>query len=176
MLHDDTSPRPILSEPQSRALSVGVRRLWGTLEQLDQLLTTPAEDDFHRVDFDIVAADVHELRDEIEDVRCNLRRLAYWLGITPERRSTRAAFAALASAGWTTAEDLHPNKLRGYGAMDPDTARMLGPLIEPIAAGLLALAARANHPPAASPTPPPTTDDRSAATGRGVRRDEHVSG
>ena len=163
MPRDDASPGPILSEPQERALSVGVRRLWGTLEQLDHLLTAPAEDDFHHVDFDIPAADVHALRDEIEDVRCNLRRLAFWLRVTPERRSTRAAFAALASAGWTTAEDLHPSKLRGYGAMDPDTARILAPLIEPVAAGLLALAARANQPPAASPAPPPTTGKRPAA-------------
>jgi hypothetical protein len=163
MPRDDLSLRPILSEPQSRALSVGVRRLWGTLDQLDQLLTAPPGDDFHEVDFDIAAADVHALRNEIEDVRCNLRRLAYWLRITPDRRSTRAMFAALASSAWTTAEDLHPNKLRGYGAMDPDTARVLAPLIEPIAAGLLGLAARTNHPRAESTAPPPSADERTTA-------------
>ncbi len=140
-----TSPL-LLNEPQARSLAVGVRHLSDVVAQLHSLLDPPPSGDGMRVrEADIDPRQARELRGELAQIRADLDALAALLGLAPERRSARAAFAALASSAWTIAEDLHPAKLRRYGAVDAEAAAALAPLIERLAARFLAVAEQTNR-------------------------------
>lgn len=143
-----TVPQPTLNEAQARALTVGVRRLWDSLDQLDLLLEPSEEGEFRLLVQDLSEAERADLRDTIAGLRRELWDLAAVLRVEPERRSVRATFGALASLAWEIAEDLHPRKLGRYGPVDADAARTLAPLLEPIAARFLSLASRVNRLPA----------------------------
>lgn len=127
----------LLTEPQERALVTGVRRLRETLDELERLLTGGTD-----AAPDIEPADAAGLRAAIAEIRDRLTALSRFLGVEARPRSARRAFAALASAAWTVAEDLHPRTLTRYGAVHPEAARLLAPHIEALAAGFLRLAQR----------------------------------
>jgi hypothetical protein len=149
-------PHPVLTEPQARALAVGLRRLEEMLDQLDRLLDPPRTVDGRpRVDADLPPSLAAELRRELAALRARVTALAGLLGVTPERRSARRTFAALASAAWTTAADLHPCRLKAYGAVDVAAAQTLAGPLEELAAEFLALARRLEDPPLPGGGAPP---------------------
>jgi hypothetical protein len=127
----------LLTEPQERALTTGVRRLRETLDELERLLAGGTD-----AVPDIDPADAADLRAAIAETRDRLAALARLLGVEARPRSARRTFAALASAAWTVAEDLRPAKLTRYGAVHPEAARLLAPHIEALAAAFLRLAQR----------------------------------
>jgi hypothetical protein len=129
--------RGLLTEPQERALTTGVRRLRETLDELERLLTGDTD-----AAPDIDPADAADLRTAIAETRDRLAALSRLLGVEARPRSARRTFAALASAAWTVAEDLRPAKLTRYGAVHPEAARLLAPHIEALATGFLRLAQR----------------------------------
>lgn len=133
--------RGLLTEPQERALVTGVRRLRATLDELERLLAGSTD-----IVPDIEPADTPALRGAIAELRDRLAALSRLLGVEARPRSARRTFAALASAAWTVAEDLHPAKLTRYGAVHPQAARLLAPHIEALAAGFLRLAQRGERP------------------------------
>jgi hypothetical protein len=157
--------RGLLTEPQERALATGVRRLREALDELERLLTGGTE-----AAPDIDLADVPALPGAIAELRDRLAALSRLLGVEARPRSTRRAFAALASAAWTVAEDLHPAKLTRYGAVHPEAARLLAPHIEALAAGFLRLAQRGERPSSATEAVdarPPDGKERPAEDGNG---------
>lgn len=141
-----TQPDPplaaLLTEPQARALSVGLRHVARALDQLDQLLDAAPQAGAHEIDFDIQGRTATALRTQLEQVRRDLGVLVALLEVTPQPQSARAVFAAQAASAWSTAEDLHPRKLRRYDAVDPRAKATLTPLVERLAQDLLALTPR----------------------------------
>jgi len=144
--------RGLLTEPQERALVTGVRRLRDTLDELERLLAVGTD-----AAPESAPAGACALREGSADLRDRLGALSRLLGVEAPPRSARRAFAALASAAWTVAEDLHPRKLTRYGAVHSEAARLLAPHLEALAAGFLRLTQRGERPSgatAAVDTPP----------------------
>mgnify|MGYP001225731669 CR=1 FL=1 len=123
-----------------------MRRIWRILDELEDLLRPSRHGWLTVVDADVDPAVIPELEREIAACREDLHTLVELLHLRPEHRSTRSAFAALAATVWADAEDLHPKKLRRYGAVDPATALVLAPSLERLARALLRLASMAQEP------------------------------
>src|SRR5579875_156351 len=139
--------RHALTEPQHRALAVGVRRLERTLALLQSLIE-PREVPllYTTCISDIPPEQAADLRATLAEAGAALSRLAALVGVEPEQRSARATFAAEAAEAWAAFEDLHPRKLQRYGTVDPEVAATLAPLIEAIAETLLHLATSTGTP------------------------------
>lgn len=154
----DRTLTTLLTEPQSRALSVGLRHISRSLDELNRLLDAAPRAGAHEITFDIDAQAAAALRAQLAQIRRDLDALFVLLEIAPQPQSARAVFAAQAASAWSTAEDLHPRKLRRYGAVDPGAAAALTPLLERLAQDLLTLT-----PADREPDGPSSTATRSGA-------------
>lgn len=151
-----------LTEPQQRLLSVGVRQLSDLIDRIDALLEpTQTPTSGHILDNDVDAAAAAAARRLLQDARAGLGELRGLVGATPDHQSRRGMLGALASSAWTIAEDLHPRRLRGYGAVDPRAAEQISPVVDQLAAALLGVASALNRPAPAVSSNGPTVAEAS---------------
>jgi hypothetical protein len=81
----------------------------------------------------------------VDAVRAHIRALAADLGLQPRYRSRRQAVRALVVSEIVRLEDSTADRLGGYGAVHPDAAVHLDPVLHAMRAELAALLRLVNH-------------------------------
>jgi hypothetical protein len=137
-----TRPQPFLNEPQQRHFEVFLSMLEDALTQINRLAglsATGAEGNLNLYDADLPARFAESAEPILASIRSELANLAELLEIKPRHRSQTRTVRALLTAELVRLDDSYPNKLRGYGSVDPRAHAALEPTLDRIRSGLTAL-------------------------------------
>lgn len=93
-----------------------------------------------RVD-DLPPAFTDSVRPLLADFRREVTALAERLGIPPRHASRARSIRAIVTSEVVRIEDSVAARLRGYGAVHPDAASVIGPVLERLHSGFLAIGA-----------------------------------
>ena len=119
-----------LNAAQRRVVLVTLQRLERALADQEQLLRQEVPLALNQRVLDVSPSTVSTLRALSEQAGSELKRFAMLLGLSPSKESVRRILEATLSVMWADLEDTRPEKLRGYGAVDPAVAAQLGPIID----------------------------------------------
>jgi hypothetical protein len=119
-----------LNVAQRRVVLVTLQRLERALADQEQLLRPEAPLSLNQRVLDVsrqTAATLNALSDE---ARAAIEGLARQFGLPASKESVRRILQGTLSVMWADLEDTRPEKLRGYGPVDPSAAAELAPVID----------------------------------------------
>jgi hypothetical protein len=114
-----------LNEHQARALAVALRILEERCDQIAALLDPPAPGSLNQMGDDIPPLAADFARAQLDGLRAEIAALSAELGLQSEPRSALQTARALVATSWELLDDVRPERLVRYGAVDPE---MTGPL------------------------------------------------
>lgn len=120
-----------LNDSQRRALAVTLHIVEQRLLEIERLLDDPPSGRMQRVQHDLSASRIVELRCHAAEARARIESIADCFDLEPARLSIRRQLAAVLSISWANLEDARPAGLSRYGPVYPAVAEALD---EPLAA------------------------------------------
>jgi hypothetical protein len=128
-----------LNEGQKRLLSVTLRHLEETLLALEALIEHPAPARLEQIRMDIDAKARELLLSRSAALRSEVVGLAADCGLPMREASARRIVLSQLANAWVGLEEIQPDKLAHYGALDPSVTVELGPTLRRLADEMLAL-------------------------------------
>lgn len=119
------APEP-LNPNQRRSLSAGLQHIAGLLEEAEHALDAASRPSpFSRISGHVRPSDAGVLRDYLEQIRRSLLAAARRHGLEVQGHTVdvRWSIETRAVAASISVEEMRPRRLRGYGTLDPETAR-----------------------------------------------------
>jgi hypothetical protein len=128
-----------LNEGQKRLLSATLRHLEETLLALEALIEHPAATRLEQIRLDIDAEAPELLLSRGAALRREVVGLAAACGLPVREASARRLVLSQLANAWVSLEEIQPDKLAHYGALDPSVPDELGPTLRRLADEVLAL-------------------------------------
>jgi len=128
-----------LNESQTTSLTVTLRLLEITLDDIDAMLERDRDGILYAIRTRMPAERVSELARLSAEARSLLADLAQEYHLAKEERDGTRIISGLLSARWEALEDTRPQKLKRYGPVDPKLVPQLGPPMERLIELVLAM-------------------------------------
>lgn len=138
----------MLSDGQRRHVAVFLSRLEEALDEIERLASQPVRGDrvLAHERADLPAEYGAAVRDDVQVLREDIRRLAEAFHLPPRERSRARQARALLGSMLVQLEDARARSLRAYGTVDAEGASTLDPVLEAIRARLGQLLERLSQP------------------------------
>lgn len=117
---------PSLNDSQRRGLSVGIRHIADLLDEAERVLVAATSaSPFNRLVSDLSPSDAGVVRDYVERIRRAMLAAAkrHGLDVQGYTVGARKAIVVQAVTASIAVEEMRSRRLRGYGALDPQTAK-----------------------------------------------------
>lgn len=119
-----------LNEAQRTSLTVELRKLIRTCDEIEQLLTATATTRLVRIENDLTAQERSRITHQIADLRRQVDELAERWNLDAEVVNVRRHLIGMLSIEWADLTDVRPGALRRNGPVDPVAAAELQPVVD----------------------------------------------
>lgn len=119
-----------LNEAQRTSLTVELRKVTRTCDEIERLLTVSATTRLVRIENDLTLQERNEIARQVKELRRRIDELAEQWNLAAEVINVRRHLIGLLSIEWADLTDVRPHALRRNGPVDPAAAAQLQPVVD----------------------------------------------
>lgn len=119
-----------LNQAQRIAVSTTLLHLERSLDEIERLLTGPNNGVTHTTEVNLAPATAQQIRGVCADIRSEITAMVERFELPPHHWYGRQIILAEMTSTWTNLEEIRPERLRRFGAVDPTLTETLTPGLE----------------------------------------------
>jgi hypothetical protein len=119
-----------LNQAQRIAVSTTMLHLERSLDEIERLLAGPTNGVTYTTEVNLAPATAQQLQAVCADIRSEIAAMVERFELPPHRWYGRQVIMAEMTSTWTNLEEIRPERLRRFGAVDPTLTETLAPRLE----------------------------------------------
>lgn len=119
-----------LNQAQRTAVSTTLLHLERALDEIERLLDGPSSGVTYTTEVNLAPTTAQQIRRVCGDIRSEIAAMAERFELPPHRWYGRQVIVGEMTSTWTNLEEIRPERLRRFGAVDPTLTETLAPGLE----------------------------------------------
>lgn len=119
-----------LNQAQRTAVSTTLLQLEKSLDEIERLLAGSGNGVTYATEVNLAPATAQQIQAVSAEIRREIAVMVDRFGLSHHRWSARQVIVAEMTSSWTNLEEIRPDRLKRYGAVDPALNETLSPGLE----------------------------------------------